>query len=81
MCLPQRYGISFDERAMDPQLVERRKELIRKAAEVLMRSRMVKFDLKSGNFYSTVSLPDVELCAQLIELRGSDKIVFLFSLC
>lgn len=52
---PTRYGISFETRAVDAQLVEHRKMLIRRAAETLMRCRMVKFDLKSGNFYSTVS--------------------------
>lgn len=50
---PMHYGVSYDEKQMDPLLLGRRRGLVVEAAKTLMRSRMVKFDCNSGNFFPT----------------------------
>lgn len=50
---PMVYGITYEEKAMDPLMHGKRDALIREAAKTLMACRMVKCDLSSGNFYST----------------------------
>jgi len=50
---PLAYGVSYDEIEQDPTLLKRRRDLIINAAQTLMRCRMVKFDMNSGNFFST----------------------------
>ena len=50
---PLVYGISYDEMQFDELLVQRRSKLILEAAKLLMRCRMIKFDIRSGQFYST----------------------------
>jgi activating signal cointegrator complex subunit 3 len=49
---PLAYGISWEELAMDPELVEYRRKLITEAARSLDRARMVRFDERSGNIYT-----------------------------
>ena len=50
---PMVYGISYEVKAMDPLLQGRRNALVLEAAKTLMRCRMVKYDVSSGNFFST----------------------------
>jgi activating signal cointegrator complex subunit 3 len=50
---PMAYGISWDERALDPLLLGKRKSLIEICARALHRCRMVRFDEASGNFFAT----------------------------
>ena len=50
---PQVYGISYDELQFDELLIGHRQNLIIDAAKTLMRCRMIKFEQKSGQFYST----------------------------
>eukprot|EP00467_Chlorarachnion_reptans_P010989 CAMPEP_0114498978 /NCGR_PEP_ID=MMETSP0109-20121206/7165_1 /TAXON_ID=29199 /ORGANISM="Chlorarachnion reptans, Strain CCCM449" /LENGTH=2132 /DNA_ID=CAMNT_0001676501 /DNA_START=186 /DNA_END=6581 /DNA_ORIENTATION=+ len=50
---PMVYGVSYKEREMDELLVSHRRRLIKGAAQSLEESRMVSFDEKSGNFFST----------------------------
>ena len=49
---PLAYGISWEELAMDPELVDYRRNLITQAARALDRARMVRFDERSGNIYT-----------------------------
>lgn len=49
---PLAYSIGWEELAMDPQLVSYRSRLISEAARLLDRSRMVRFDERSGNIYT-----------------------------
>ena len=49
---PLAYGISWEELAMDPELVDYRRNLIIEAARALDRARMVRFDERSGNIYT-----------------------------
>lgn len=49
---PLSYGISWEELAMDHELVGHRQKLITEAARILDRSRMVRFDERSGNIYT-----------------------------
>ncbi len=50
---PMAYGIKYDDMQYDELLVQQRTQLIIEAAKLLMRCRMVKFDQRSGQFYST----------------------------
>lgn len=50
---PMAYGITYADKAEDPHLFAKRKQLIEDAAKALMKSRMVRYDRKSGNFFST----------------------------
>ena len=50
---PHHYGIGYEELGLDSLLGGKRRALIIEAAKTLMRSRMVKYDMKSGNFFST----------------------------
>lgn len=50
---PMVYGIGYDKLKYDELLIGHRSDLIIDAAKQLMRCKMVKFDMKSGNFYST----------------------------
>ena len=40
---------------MDPLLLGKRRSLVVEAAKTLMECRMVKFDMNSGNFFTTVT--------------------------
>jgi activating signal cointegrator complex subunit 3 len=53
MVCAQVYGISYDEMQFDELLIQHRQNLIIDASKMLMRCRMIKFDQKSGQFYST----------------------------
>jgi len=50
---PLAYGITPRDKQLDPSLYHYRKRLVLDAAKRLMKCRMVRFDLKSGNFYAT----------------------------
>lgn len=50
---PMAYGVPYEEKAMDPLLQDKRRSLVIEAAKTLMAARMVKFDMSSGNFFST----------------------------
>lgn len=50
---PLAYGISWEELSLDPDLVEYRRKLISEAARELDRARMVRFDERSGNIYTS----------------------------
>lgn len=50
---PGLYGISFEEIESDPTLEQRRVDLVHSAALLLDRSRLIKYDRKSGNFQVT----------------------------
>lgn len=50
---PIAYGISFEELNSDPTLFGHRKTLILYAAKQLMECKMIRFDARSGNFFST----------------------------
>jgi activating signal cointegrator complex subunit 3 len=50
---PIAYGITYEEKSVDPHLSLKRQNIIIEAAKTLMRCRMIKFDPSSGNLYST----------------------------
>jgi activating signal cointegrator complex subunit 3 len=50
---PLAYGISYEEKAMDPMLGGKRRELITQAAELLAKSKMVTFDEETGIITAT----------------------------
>mmetsp|Transcript_13654 Transcript_13654/g.49673 ORF Transcript_13654/g.49673 Transcript_13654/m.49673 type:complete len:2207 (-) Transcript_13654:489-7109(-) len=50
---PLVYGIGWEDVQKDPQLVEKRRELITSAAKALDRSKMIRFDERSGTLYQT----------------------------
>eukprot|EP00897_Mesotaenium_endlicherianum_P001872 jgi/Mesen1/1712/ME000138S00568 len=50
---PLAYGMTWEDVAMDPGLVVRRKGLITDAARSLDKAKMMRFDEKSGNLYVT----------------------------
>ncbi|OQR84785.1 hypothetical protein ACHHYP_12807 [Achlya hypogyna] len=50
---PMTYGMSFDERANDPMLVNKRSALLKQAAETLEACRMIRFDQSRGEFALT----------------------------
>lgn len=50
---PMAYGITYEERQLDEMLFAPRRRLIKNAARELVDCRMVSFDEKSGNFFST----------------------------
>eukprot|EP00457_Paulinella_chromatophora_P000148 gb/GEZN01000148.1/.p1 GENE.gb/GEZN01000148.1/~~gb/GEZN01000148.1/.p1 ORF type:complete len:2144 (+),score=329.45 gb/GEZN01000148.1/:63-6494(+) len=47
------YGLGHKDAQLDKYLAGKRKSLVLNAAKELMRCRMVKFDVVSGNFFST----------------------------
>lgn len=50
---PLAYGIPWEEVASDPALEGHRRKLITEAARELERSKMARFDERSGNLYVT----------------------------
>lgn len=50
---PLVYGMTWEEVLMDPELTAKRKSLITDAARALDKAKMLRFDEKSGNLYST----------------------------
>ncbi|CAK9312234.1 unnamed protein product [Citrullus colocynthis] len=50
---PLAYGIGWDEVMADPSLSSKQRALITDAARALDKSKMMRFDEKSGNFYCT----------------------------
>ncbi|ETW04921.1 hypothetical protein, variant [Aphanomyces invadans] len=50
---PMTYGMSFDERANDPMLVNKRTELLKQAIQTLEDARMIKYDQRRGDFAVT----------------------------
>ena len=50
---PTLYGISFDEYDNDPELYNRRLDLVHSAAILLDKHNLIKYDRKSGNFQVT----------------------------
>jgi hypothetical protein len=50
---PLAYGVAWDEVAADPRLDSRRRALVTDAARELERSKMARFDERSGNLYIT----------------------------
>jgi activating signal cointegrator complex subunit 3 len=50
---PQKYGVPYSELENDPSLFGFRKKMITEAAKKLMACKMIRFDSKSGNFFST----------------------------
>ncbi len=50
---PMGYGVTYEEKAVDPLLTGKRHSLVLEAAKTLMACRMVKFDAESGNFFTT----------------------------
>ncbi|RHZ10963.1 hypothetical protein DYB37_005041 [Aphanomyces astaci] len=50
---PMAYGMSYDERANDPMLVNKRTELLKQAIQTLEDARMIKFDHRRGDFAVT----------------------------
>lgn len=69
---PLSYGIPWDELAMEPDLLDRRKTLITNAARELERSKMARFDERSGNLYVT----DLGRVASHFYIRHSSIVVF-----
>ena len=47
---PQLYGLTPDELQADPQLEQRRADLIHTAASSLAKNNLIKYDKKSGAF-------------------------------
>ncbi|KAF0687130.1 Aste57867_21101 [Aphanomyces stellatus] len=50
---PMNYGMSYDERANDPMLVQKRTSLLKQAIQTLEDARMIKFDQRRGDFAVT----------------------------
>uniref|UniRef100_A0A8C2HDA0 U5 small nuclear ribonucleoprotein 200 kDa helicase n=1 Tax=Cyprinus carpio TaxID=7962 RepID=A0A8C2HDA0_CYPCA len=50
---PTLYGVSHDDRSIDPLLERRRMDLVHTAATVLEKNNLVKYDKRSGNFQVT----------------------------
>ena len=50
---PEMYGISADEAASDPQLLQRRMDLAHSAALILDKHNLIRYDRKSGMFQVT----------------------------
>ncbi|KAK9814715.1 hypothetical protein WJX72_010327 [[Myrmecia] bisecta] len=69
---PLPYGIPWEELGADPRLEGRRKTLIVEAARELERSKMARFDEKSGNLYVT----ELGRVASHYYIRHSSIVVF-----
>ena len=69
---PLAYGIPWDELAIEPELLDRRRQLITNAARELERSKMARFDERSGNLYVT----DLGRVASHFYIRHSSIIVY-----
>lgn len=69
---PLAYGIPWDELAIEPELLERRRTLITNAARELERCKMARFDERSGNLYVT----DLGRVASHFYIRHSSIVVF-----
>jgi pre-mRNA-splicing helicase BRR2 len=50
---PSLYGVPIDEVDSDPQLSERRADLVHTAASLLDKHNLCKYDRKTGNLQST----------------------------
>lgn len=51
MCAnPMAYGVTYEEKEYDPSLVQKRKELLLNAANILSQVRMIRFDERNGKF-------------------------------
>lgn len=50
---PMIYGITYEERERDNQLIKKRTDLIMDAAKILDKNRMVRYDPRSGNLAVT----------------------------
>jgi pre-mRNA-splicing helicase BRR2 len=50
---PSLYGVPIDEVDSDPQLSERRADLVHTAATLLDKHNLCKYDRKTGNLQST----------------------------
>lgn len=69
---PLAYGIPWDELAVEPELLERRRSLATNAARELERCKMARFDERSGNLYVT----DLGRVASHFYIRHSSIVVF-----
>lgn len=79
---PLAYGVAWDEVAADPRLDARRRALITDAARELERSKMARFDERSGNLYITelVRLPRQHIfyfdrCSQNIVIEDNVTVI------
>ena len=50
---PLAYGLTWDDIRLDPGLLDHRRKLIKEAARVLDRAKMIRFDERSGQLYQT----------------------------
>ena len=69
---PLAYGVPWEEVAADPELLSRRRALVTDAARELERSRMARFDERSGNMYVT----DLGRVASHFYIRHASIVVF-----
>ena len=51
------YGITPEEKESDPQLEQRRADLIHTAASILDKNNLLKYDKKTGAFQVSSPLP------------------------
>ncbi|GAB4820015.1 hypothetical protein N2152v2_007061 [Parachlorella kessleri] len=69
---PLPYGVGWEEVAADPRLERHRRKLITEAARELQRSKMARFDEKSGNLYVT----ELGRVASHFYIRHSSIVIF-----
>uniref|UniRef100_A0A7N8YMN6 Activating signal cointegrator 1 complex subunit 3 n=1 Tax=Mastacembelus armatus TaxID=205130 RepID=A0A7N8YMN6_9TELE len=50
---PTLYGVSHDDRSLDPLLERRRMDLVHTAASILDKNRLIKYDKRTGSFQVT----------------------------
>jgi activating signal cointegrator complex subunit 3 len=83
---PTHYGVSLQMRDSDPMLHLQRRTFITQAVKLLMQSKMVKFDISSGNFYPTdigrvaslyyIHHKSIEVYNELLKTYMTDEQIF-----
>jgi activating signal cointegrator complex subunit 3 len=83
---PLAYGITYQQKEMDPHLLRHKSELIKVAAKLLDRCKMIRFDERLGNLYPTdlgrvashyyIQYETVELFSTKLRPNYSDAEIF-----
>lgn len=83
---PLAYGITYQQKEMDPHLLRHKSELIKVAAKILDRCKMIRYDERLGNLYPTdlgrvashyyIQYETVELFSSNLRPNYSDAEIF-----
>lgn len=73
---PTLYGVSHDDRNIDPLLERRRMDLVHTAATVLEKNNLVKYDKRSGSFQV-----QFDILTLFLNISGHFQMIYMHDQC